>query len=212
MDKTQSPTEKKTQFDIKDTEIIDSKVLYDGFFKMKKYKVKHKLFKGGWSQTFERELFERGHAAAILPYDPKLDHVVLIEQFRVGALIGNLNPWQFEIVAGIIDEGETAEDVVVRESQEEAGVQIQVLKPVLKYLPSAGACSEAIEIFVGKVDSLQANGIHGLDDEDEDIKAFTLTRDEAYSWVEQGLIENSAAIIALQWLQLNYLNLKKEWI
>ncbi|HAS62725.1 MAG TPA: ADP-ribose diphosphatase, partial [Vibrio sp.] len=96
-------------FTTEDVEIISKETLFQGYFKMVKYRFKHKLFEGGWSQIIEREMFDRGHAAALLPYDPVTDQVVLVEQIRVGAL-EHAQPWQLEIVAGIIDRDETAEE------------------------------------------------------------------------------------------------------
>ncbi len=90
---------------------------------MVKYRFKHKRFAGGWSEPVDREMFERSHAAAMLPYDPIRDQVVIIEQIRVGAL-EHAQPWQLEIVAGVIDTDESAEQVVRREAVEEAGLTV----------------------------------------------------------------------------------------
>lgn len=198
------------QFTSEDVEIISKETLYQGFFKMVKYRFKHKLFEGGWSQEIDREMFERGHAAALLPYDAKTDQVVLVEQIRVGAL-EHVQPWQLEIVAGIIDPNETAQDVVRREAQEEAGIEVAKIVKVTSYYPSSGGCSEKLDVFVGEVDASTAYGVHGLDYEGEDIRVHVVSREQAYHWVEDGRFENGASIIALQWLQLNYQRLKSEW-
>ena len=191
-----------------DVEILSTETLYQGFFSMVKYCFRHKLFAGGWSEPLERELFERGHAAALLPYDPVEDKVVLVEQFRVGAMAADCSPWQLEIVAGIIEPNETAENVVSREVVEEAGVTVTQLEKITRYLSSSGGCSEMLDVFVGRVDSSKAQGIHGLAHEGEDIRVHVVSRQEAYQWIESGKIENAASIIALQWLQLNYLGLQ----
>ena len=177
---------------------------------MVKYRFRHKLFNGGWSEVIEREMFERGNAAAVLPYDPITDRVVLVEQIRVGALT-HANPWQFEIVAGIIDKGESSETVARREAIEEANVSIDDLLKVTSYYPSSGGCSERLDVYVGKVDASNANGIHGLDYEGEDIKVHVVNRETAYQWVVEGKFENGASIIALQWLQLNYQSVREQW-
>ncbi|EGR1891245.1 ADP-ribose diphosphatase [Vibrio vulnificus] len=198
-------------FTPEDVEVLSKEPLFLGFFKMIKYRFRHKLFAGGWSNVIEREMFERGHAAAMLPYDPIRDEVVLIEQIRVGAL-EHQHPWQLEIVAGMIDRDESADDVVRREAQEEAGLEVGQLVSVVSYYPSAGGCSEKLDVFIGEVDASKAHGIHGLDYEDEDIRVHVMTREQAYDLVKRGKIENGASIIALQWLELNHLQLKSQWL
>ncbi|OCP55955.1 ADP-ribose diphosphatase [Vibrio parahaemolyticus] len=201
---------RQDEFTSRDVEIISKESVFEGFFKMVKYRFKHKLFAGGWSGVVEREMFERGHAAAMLPYDPKTDQVVIIEQIRIGAL-EHEHPWQLEIVAGMIDRDESAEEVIRREAEEEAGITVGRVASVTSYYPSSGGCSEKLDVFVGEVDASKAHGIHGLDYEDEDIRVHVLSREQAYQWVKDGIFENGASIIALQWLQLNHQELRSQW-
>ncbi|MFW1468610.1 ADP-ribose diphosphatase [Vibrio parahaemolyticus] len=201
---------RQDEFTSRDVEIISKESVFEGFFKMVKYRFKHKLFAGGWSDVVEREMFERGHAAAMLPYDPKTDQVVIIEQIRIGAL-EHEHPWQLEIVAGMIDRAESTEEVIRREAEEEAGITVGRVASVTSYYPSSGGCSEKLDVFVGEVDASKAHGIHGLDYEDEDIRVHVLSREQAYQWVKDGRFENGASIIALQWLQLNHQELRSQW-
>ncbi|HDU8571937.1 TPA: ADP-ribose diphosphatase [Vibrio parahaemolyticus] len=201
---------RQDEFTSRDVEIISKESVFEGFFKMVKYRFKHKLFAGGWSDVVEREMFERGHAAAMLPYDPNTDQVVIIEQIRIGAL-EHEHPWQLEIVAGMIDRDESAEEVIRREAEEEAGITVGRVASVTSYYPSSGGCSEKLDVFVGEVDASKAHGIHGLDYEDEDIRVHVLSREQAYQWVKDGIFENGASIIALQWLQLNHQELRSQW-
>src|SRR5262245_43551407 len=101
-----------------DYEIVKRDVLYDGVFRMSRYQLRFRLFNGGWSQRIMRELVERKSAVAILPYDPILDHVVLIEQFRIGALANPQSPWLIEAVAGLVDTNQTPGEIVIREATE----------------------------------------------------------------------------------------------
>ena len=183
-------------------QILKKEPLYQGFFKCNKYTLRHKLFSGDWIEI-QREFFERGHAAALLPYDVKNDRVVLLEQFRFGAMASTQSPWLFELVAGMIEEGEIAEEVVKREALEEAGLTIKSCQFILSYLASPGGTTEQIDLFIAEVDSSFASGIHGLADEGEDIRVHVLPRETAYQWVVEGKINNAATIIALQWLELN---------
>ncbi|UTM56897.1 ADP-ribose diphosphatase [Photobacterium sp. CCB-ST2H9] len=194
-----------------DVEITEEEVRYQGFFRLKAFHFRHRLFAGGWSQPLAREMLDRGHAAALLPYDPVRDQVVLIEQFRIGALAGDCQPWQMEIVAGMIEPGESAEAVVSREAVEEAGLDVGQMTYITRYLSSSGGCSETLSVYAGCVDSRLAQGIHGLEDEGEDIRVHVVSRQQAYDWVTSGKIENAASIIALQWLQLHYQQLQAEW-
>ncbi|MDQ2163078.1 MULTISPECIES: ADP-ribose diphosphatase [Vibrio] len=197
-------------FTPQDVDVISKETLFQGFFRMVKYRFKHKLFEGGWSEEIEREMFERGHAAAMLPYDPVRDEVVIIEQIRVGAL-EHAHPWQLEIIAGVIDPNETSEQVIRREAMEEAGIEVNRIEKISSYYPSSGGCSELLDVFVGEIDATQAKGVHGLDYEGEDIKVHVMSREEAYRLVKNGQIENGASIIALQWLELNYQQLQLQW-
>ena len=137
--------------------------------------------------------------------------IVIIEQIRVGAL-EHRSPWQLEIVAGMIDKDEEAEDVVRREAVEEAGIiEVGKLEKVTSYYPSSGGCSEKLDVFVGQVDASTAYGVHGLDYEGEDIRVHVISRQQAYQWVVEGKFENGASIIALQWLELNHHRLQEQW-
>ncbi len=193
-------------------EIIDKEVVYSGFFRMEKYRLKHTLYAGGWSAEISREVFVRGSCVAVLLYDPHVDKVILIEQFRAGALLQPDRAWLVEIVAGAIEEGETAEEVAYRESLEEAGCEIQELMVINEFYTTPGGAAERITLFCGKVDSTDVGGIHGLDHEDEDILVRAVNFDEAYLMLENNEIESAIPIIAIQWLALNKQKLKQKWL
>ncbi len=195
-----------------DVELISKKTLYKGFFRMNEYRFKHRLFKGGWSAEVKREAFERGHAGVLLAYDPKRDEVVLIEQIRIPAYETSQTPWLLEVIAGMVEEGESPEEVVRREATEEAGITIGRCKPIVSYLSSPGGTSERMYVYVGEVDATTATGIHGLACENEDIRVHVVSREQAYQWVEEGIIDNAASVIALQWLQLHHVTLRKDWL
>lgn len=197
--------------DKNDVEIIARETLYRGFFSLNLYRFRHRLFNGDMSPEIKREIFERGHAAVLLPYDPVRDEVVLIEQLRIAAVDTSSSPWLLEMVAGMIETGESVEDVCRREAQEEAGVTVGRCKPVLSYLASPGGTSERLSIMVGEVDATTAEGIHGLEEEHEDIRVHVVSREQAYRRVEEGAIDNAASVIALQWLALHHESLRKEW-
>jgi len=194
-----------------DVEILEKTVCFEGFFRIERYRLRHRLFSGDWSHPLVRELFERGHAAAVLPYDPIRDEVVLIEQFRVGALNAPGGPWLMEIVAGIIEADETTEDVVKRESIEEANCIITDLIPLYNFLVSPGGATESVALFCGRVDTTHAGGVHGASEEGEDIKVHVVTVDTALALLQAGKINSVSAIIALQWLALNRDHVQTMW-
>lgn len=183
--------------------ILEHTTPYDGYFKMEKYRVSHTHFQGGWGAPITREVFERGHAAAVLPYDPELDQVALVEQFRIGALEAKGGPWLTEVIAGIIEPGENAEDVIQREAMEEANLQLLEVLPIVEYLVSPGGATERISLFCARADLSKAGGIHGLGEEGEDIRVHGVSSDQALEWLHTGKINNAMTIIALQWFEIN---------
>lgn len=133
------PIQQGITFFKKDVEIIARETLYRGFFSLDLYRFRHRLFNGGMSGEVTREIFERGHAAVLLPFDPVRDEVVLVEQIRIAAYDTSESPWLLEMVAGMIEAGETVEDVARREALEEAGLEVGRTKPILSYLPVLAA-------------------------------------------------------------------------
>ncbi|QSX34309.1 ADP-ribose diphosphatase [Shewanella avicenniae] len=195
-------TDKK--FSKADVEIIEQRTLYSGFFSMEEYRFRHRLFAGGWSEEVCREVFERGHAVVVLPYDPVTDQVVLIEQFRFPAVATSEHPWLYELVAGMFEPNEAPEDVARRELMEESGLEARALHFVNSYLSSPGGCTERYYLYCALVDASNAGGIHGLAEEHEDIRVLVLPRQQAYEMTQDGRIDNASTVLGLQWLQLNY--------
>lgn len=195
-----------------DVEIIEHDIPYDGYFRIERFRLRHRRFDGGWMPEFTRELFERGRAVAILPYDPRRDEVVLIRQFRIGAYAaGDETPWLWEIVAGIVEGGEEDIDVLHREAKEEAGLTLDRIEPVSDYLVSPGGTSERCTAYCGEVDAHMAGGVHGLDHEHEDIAVERVGFERLRAMLEAGELRNAVTVIATQWLILNRERLRHEW-
>jgi ADP-ribose pyrophosphatase len=193
--------------------IHKKEIAYSGFFRLEKYWLTHTLYSGGWSEEICRELFVRGSCVAVLLYDPYTDKVVLIEQFRAGAILNPNKAWLIEIVAGAIEEGETAVEVAHREALEEAGCVIKELMQISEFYTTPGGMAERITLFCGKVDSTQiVDGVHGLDEEQEDILVRTVDFAEAYQMVESNEIDSAIPILAIQWLALNKDKLQAKWV
>lgn len=191
------------QFKASDISIEKRETVFQGFFRMDKLWLTHPRFDGGNMPQFTRELFIRGDATCVLPYDPNRDEIVLLEQFRLGALGRDQSPWLLELVAGMNDEGESNEETAQREGQEEAGLSFSTLEKICSYLVSPGGSTEMIHLYYGRVSTEFAGGLYGLEHEHEDIRAHVVPANEAIAMISDGRINNAAAIIAIQWLQLN---------
>ncbi|MGR9105923.1 MAG: NUDIX domain-containing protein [Gammaproteobacteria bacterium] len=196
---------------LKQYRVLGEELIHDGFFKVKRLLLTHSRYAGGWSPELARELFHRTNCVAVLPYDPITDRVVLVEQFRVGAIPDKACPWLLEIVAGAIEFGESPEDVALRESREEAGCELTKLVKISEFYTSPGASSEKLTLYCGRVDSRGVGGICGLESEDEDILVSVIDFREAMEKVKCGEIDSAIPIIALQWLALNREWLRETW-
>ena len=189
-----------------DVEVSSTDVCYDGFFKISKLTLRHRKFDGDMTPWFSRELFQRGNAVGVLLYDPHLHKIALVEQFRIGALAREGSPWLHEVVAGMIDTDESPKQVAARECFEEAGVAVTVdqLLPICDYLVSPGGVDERFYLYCALVDLANVGGVFGLESENEDIRLATYSITEAQQLMQTGAVDNSATIICLQWLLLNY--------
>jgi ADP-ribose pyrophosphatase len=192
-------------------DIIAVETPYRGYFRIDRYRLKHELFAGGWGPEISREVFERGRSVAMLPYDPVLDSVVMIEQFRLPAHLAGYPAWHMEIIAGVMDTKETPEQVARREAREEADLAVSDLIRVCDYLVSPGGATECTALFIGRADLSKAGGIHGLPEEGEDIRVHVLSLDEIRVRLAANTINNAAALLALQHLLLHRDRIRAEW-
>lgn len=192
-------------------EIIRRENCFQGFYRLDRLQLRHELFAGGMGREINREVLLRHDAVCVLPYDPQRDEVVLIEQFRIGAMGKAATPWLVELVAGLIDKDEQPEEVARREAQEEAGLDISALWPMIEYFPSPGGSTEFVHLFLGRCDSSVAGGLHGLEEEAEDIRVSVMAYEDAQQAMRDGRICNAASIIALQWLALNRAEVRGLW-
>ena len=195
------------QFYPRDVEIKARDIKYQGFFRIDQYQLKHRLFNGNWSDFFSREIFERGDAVVLIPFDSKSQQVMLIQQFRAGAVRTEDNPWCIEFIAGMFGENESPIEVAIREAQEEAELDIkhEDITHVMNYLSSPGGTSEKLYMYLADIDltNIKSGTVAGLDHENEDIKSYKVSLDVALQWLADGKINNASTIIGLQWLAMN---------
>lgn len=194
-----------------DVRVLDDTLVWQGHYAMRRLTLQHRRFDGAWSEPVTREVFARGDAVGVLPFDPVTDSLVLIEQIRPGAIRGNDSPWMLELIAGVVEPGEEDIDVVHREAMEEAECEISALEPIATVFPSAGACSEQVRLFCGRVEKASIGGMHGLADEGEDILVHSVSRVDAMQLLAENRIPNGHTLIALLWLQQHGEALLERW-
>jgi ADP-ribose pyrophosphatase len=192
--------------------ILQQRSLYKGFFELSAYDLTHELFAGGQCPVITREMLDRKDASAILPYDPERDEVVLIEQFRIGAMRNANGPWLIEVIAGYQEPGENPQQLVIRESIEEADCTVTDLVPMCNYHSSPGSSNEIIHLFLGRTSTKGLGGIHGLPHEGEDIRVQVVSADTAFEWLEAGRIDSAMALIALQWFRIHREDIRQQWL
>ena len=196
-----------------DAEIVDATTICDRYLRVDTFRFRHRLFSGQWGAVRGYDVLRRGRAVAILLYDPDRDSVVLVEQFRLPALLAGSSPWQLEAAAGMIDSDETPEAVATRETREETGLSL-IGEPIViqRYLPSSGGSDESVVLFCGRVDSMLAAGLHGLPEEHEDIRVVVKTLAEVEALLGAGAIESGHTLIALYWLLRHRDHLRRLWL
>lgn len=202
----------RTGFGREDVETLARERAFTGYVAVEELKLRHRRFDGDWSASVNRSVVLYGDAVTVLPYDPRRDRVLLIEQFRPAPYArGDRSPWCVEVVAGRVDRAEPAAETARREGREEAGVTLGRLAEIGGYYPTPGLDCEHVTGFVGEADLAHEGGLHGVAGEDEDIRAFVIAFDEAMTAVSEGAVNTGPAIISLLWLAANRDRLRDEW-
>jgi len=201
----------KSKFIPTDVDITRSDVVYDGYFTLQQHILRHRLFDGNWSNEMSREVFYSGPAITVLPYDPKRDEVLLIEQFRMAAHPTNPAPWLIEVVAGRMEGDEAPETTVHREAMEEAKIALQNLTLIASIYTAPGFADEVLHHYCAQADLSQAGGVHGLACENEDIRTLIIPFEVAMNAIKTGEITTGPAITSLYWLALNRDKLREQW-
>ena len=185
-----------------DVDVISKTREYTEFFALDAFEVKHERFDGTKTSTLQRAVFVGTDAAILLPYDPKRDRVLLVEQMRMGPLgRGDPNLWQLEPIAGRVDACEAPQACAIREAEEEAGLTISHLEQVCEAYPSPGCSTEFFYQYVGLVDLPDdIVGIYGLETENEDIRTRLLSFDGLMELVQSQQAANVPLVTLAYWL------------
>lgn len=193
----------------RDVEILKERRPYTEYFSLEDPDLRFRRFDGGWSRTVRRAAFVGGDAVTVLPYDPVLDSVLLVEQFRAGPLVrGDPRPWSLEPIAGRIDPGEEPEDTARREAREEAAIDLGPLHRVADYYPTPGAVTEYLFSFVAQADLAGQGGtVGGAASEDEDIRTHVVPFEQLMDLIDTGEAGTGPLILSSYWLALNRIRL-----
>lgn len=186
-----APQTLRTSRTVADIELKAEDGGYDGFFRLKPFRLRYPTFDGGMSEELRRECFVAYDVSLVLPYDPATDCILLVEQLRFGPIHrGDPVPWVLEVVAGMVDAGETPEEAALRETREEARLDLDRLIRVSGGYASPGYSTEFYHNFIGLCDLSESSARFsgGLDEEHEDIRNHVLKFDEAIRLIETGEI------------------------
>lgn len=155
---------------------------------------------------------------AIIPYDPRTDRIMMVEQFRAAAnatamqsVLPGVSPWILEFPAGIIDEGETPEEVARRELTEETGCTAEDIFPISRFFVSPGGTTETVAMFCAKIVAPADGIIHGLPHENEDIRVRVLSFETALGLIDSDIVTSAETLFGLTWLALKHDELRKRW-
>ncbi len=194
-------------------EIVAREALFQGYFRMDRFHIRHEKFDGGWTDVFTREVLDRGRrAVGVLLFDPQHDKIVLIEEFRAAPMAKGEDPWMLELVAGIVEPGEKRETTARREALEEAGCDVAELHKIIEYYSSPGCTSEHATLYIGRTNAPEDGAVFGLPQESEDIRVHVLDATQAIGYLYSGKIRDAATIIAMQWFALRHTELRSRWL
>ncbi|MCX7931089.1 MAG: NUDIX domain-containing protein [Rhodovarius sp.] len=193
-------------------EVREDRIAWAGRFPLQVVRFTYRRSDGRQSRELTWELWRRGAAVAVLPYDPWSDRVALIEQFRLPALAAGLPPVMTECVAGLLEAGEAPEAAARRECEEEAGLRPDLLESMGRYMLMQGGSDETVDIFCARARiPPESGGRFGLAEEEEDIRLLSLPAEDALAMLDSGAIRNAVAAIALSWLGRHRPRLIEAW-
>lgn len=188
-------------------------VVWEGRYPLQRVRFRHRRFDGTLSGPLTWEMWRRGEAVALLPYDPWSHRVAMIEQFRLPMLAAGEDPISREVPAGMLEPGEDPGLCGTRELREEAGLDADRLEGLGSFMLAQGATDERVHFFAGRVrlpEPGQGRTL-GLEAENEETRVVVLGAEDAFGMLARNEIRNACAAISLLWLQLHAPRLRQEW-
>jgi len=200
----------------KPVEVIESQTMYENFVRTERYVLRTRRFDGSWTEPYERHVMSTGatgHAVAVLLYEPERDVVMLVEQFRIINYVNKeSSAWNLEIVAGLIDQGETADNTARREVEEETGQMPLALEHISSYTSSPGVFTETLQIYIARISTTDGQTVHGLETEQENIRTHVMSVDDALKLADEGYITDGKTLFALNWFARKHSALRHRWL
>src|SRR4051794_26048095 len=177
--------------------VKDVRVLSDDHHVLKTTTFGWRRADGEW-QTQQRETYDVGDAAALLPYDLARRSVILVRQFRYPAYVDGHDNLLIEAVAGKLD-GQAPELRIRAEAEEETGFRLGEIRKVFEAFMSPGSIVEKLHFFVAEYQpDMRVGGGGGIASEGEDIEVLELPIDQALAMVDDGRIADAKTIMLLQ--------------
>lgn len=193
---------------MKKVSIEQKRYLFDDFFKVEEAYLRFEQFNGKMSEPVRRLNMERGNSVAVLVLNKNNNKLIMVSQFRYPTY-QNGHGWTIEIIAGMVDPGETPEQTIRRELEEETGLNIEIFEPIATFYPSPGGSSELIYLYYSEVSGEQAKykETGGLLTYGEDVKAIELSLEDALAKIRSGEIVDAKTIISIYWLENRHLKI-----
>jgi nudix-type nucleoside diphosphatase (YffH/AdpP family) len=178
------------------------RLLSDNHYILKAATFEWRRADGKW-QTMHREIYDRGNAAVILPYNRAQRRVILVRQFRYPVYVNGYDDLMIEAPAGLLDD-QSPETRIRSEAEEETGYRLREVQKIFEAFMSPGSVTEKLHFFIGEYDpSMRMGDGGGLADEGEDIEVLELAIDEAMAMIADGRIVDAKTIMLLQYAVLN---------
>ncbi len=177
--------------------IKQDKTVWRGWAKIRALVFDYKRRDGAWEEQ-AREVYDRGHGAAILLYNLEHNSVVLVRQFRLACMLAGYDAFLIEVPAGMLDDDDP-EGCIRREVEEETGYHIGEVAKVCEAFTTPGSVTEKLHFFTAPYDrSAKHSPGGGAADEGEDIEVLELPFAEAYRMISAGKIVDTKTILLLQ--------------
>ncbi|MGW6536167.1 NUDIX domain-containing protein [Streptomyces sp. NPDC055051] len=186
-----------------DVVIRDVELTSQGWHVLRRTTFDYRRRDGTW-ETQQRETYDRGNGAVVLPYDAERGCVLLTRQFRYPAYVnGHPDGMLVEAAAGLLDEDDPL-TAVRREAAEELGVTLTDVTPVMDVYMSPGSVTERLHFYAAPYTPADRTGTGGgVPEEGEDIEVLEVPFAEALSMTRDGRVTDGKTVLLLQWAALD---------